>query len=363
MRWSCPHCGINLAAADEKLGPGWSFSQCYKCAGFALIRRAEVNLIKVDRAPVGENVILPEPSEEPLLNSEASQRLSHYFSKKSEDKPTIRPATKRAQAPVQATAPIGQAPNTSPTTQEIINNLKNEGSSLISGESSLPDPLPEIGLRGFNLKGKTLPLAIGIAGAMAVGSGVYLYIQGQILWEKAASGINAPESRDLASNPSGSEVVQAPPLVAKNQPTAHRNGEMTDRLRQSAMAPDRTSEETGIQQLKEPAIENDIREDTPLQALLPKITPPVESKPAPAAHGASLVVQAKINRAHMRAGPGSHYPMVATADTRLRYPVIEWSDRWFRVALPGPSGKMAWIRNDLVQVVSSQASAGKKNQQ
>ena len=75
MRWSCPHCGVNLAVADDKLGSGWSFSRCYKCGGFALVRRSEVNLIKVDKAPAGENVLIPEASETPMLSNQATQKL------------------------------------------------------------------------------------------------------------------------------------------------------------------------------------------------------------------------------------------------------------------------------------------------
>src|SRR5689334_8459640 len=99
MRWNCPHCGINLAVSDDKLGPGWSFSRCYKCGGFALVRRSEINLIKVDKAPAGEHVLLPEASETPVMSQEATQNLERYLTNKPQPNaaPAIRPAGTRSQ--------------------------------------------------------------------------------------------------------------------------------------------------------------------------------------------------------------------------------------------------------------------------
>src|SRR4051794_13335401 len=82
MRWNCPHCGTNLAVADDKLGSGWSFSRCYRCSGHALIRRSDVNLIKVNGAPNGERVLLPESSEQPhapqVMSQDALQNFVRY---------------------------------------------------------------------------------------------------------------------------------------------------------------------------------------------------------------------------------------------------------------------------------------------
>src|SRR4051812_36345995 len=86
MHWCCPHCGISLTVSEETLGTGWSFSRCYKCGGFALIRRAEVNIIKVDKAPPGERVILPEASKDPstgMLSENATQKFAKHMGAKS----------------------------------------------------------------------------------------------------------------------------------------------------------------------------------------------------------------------------------------------------------------------------------------
>src|SRR3954447_22657544 len=93
MQWCCPHCGIHLTVSDGTLGTGWSFSRCYKCGGFALIRKAEINVIKVDKAPPGEKVILPEAAEAPqagLLSENANQKyINHTANKVKVEKPSL----------------------------------------------------------------------------------------------------------------------------------------------------------------------------------------------------------------------------------------------------------------------------------
>ena len=82
MQWNCPHCGISLAIASESLGTGWSFSRCYKCGAFALVRKTEVNVIKVDKAPPGERIpLLPEAVETPnlgLFSKSATDKLIEH---------------------------------------------------------------------------------------------------------------------------------------------------------------------------------------------------------------------------------------------------------------------------------------------
>src|SRR4051812_36679463 len=76
MRWGCPHCGTQLAIPDDKLESTWSFSRCYKCNGFSLVKKSEINLIKVDRAPSGESILLPEGTETPLQSRDTQKRLA-----------------------------------------------------------------------------------------------------------------------------------------------------------------------------------------------------------------------------------------------------------------------------------------------
>lgn len=307
MRWSCPHCGVNLAVADEKLGAGWSFSRCYKCGGFALVRRAEVNLVKVDRAPAGEQILLPEASEDPatMLGNEAQKNLMRYRKENAERAAARPPAHPMANA-------MAENP---PNTNNIINNSAIDLNRM--GETILPPPLPEITRRRPALQ-RLLPIAIGATATIAIGSGTYLYLQGQQLWEKA---------RNTAAVEIAKPVIEtasiAAPAPVEVELAATKNA-VSDQLRQNAMAPVR----------EEPIAES--------------IAEPVST--------ASLVVQPKANNAKFRSGPGTLYPESGSADASQRYVVADWNDRWFKVVLKGQLDakgmpQTAWIRTDMVKVV------------
>jgi hypothetical protein len=223
MRWNCPHCGTNLAIADEKVGNGWSFSRCYKCAGFSLVRRSDVTLIKVDRAPEGEQVLLPEAHENPMmmLSENATRNLQRYAGAGSETgagpnkatptvrvktsnpsgasagpRPVIRTASPRGGRPVaQQQARQAQGPAFPPrpervTTTQIIQPLRGSALGDVLPQSrpssagfGLPEPLPDEPER--TLGQRLVPMGIGLAGMLTIGSGIYLYVQGQALFEKA----------------------------------------------------------------------------------------------------------------------------------------------------------------------------------
>lgn len=314
MRWNCPHCGVNLAVSDDKLGTGWSFSRCYKCGGFALIRRAEVNLVKVDRAPAGEHIVLPEASEEPyaMLSEEASENLNRIRRESA-----IRAAARAAVAVPPLPA---QAPAMNP-----------------AALSALPNPLPERPAR-MSIFQRILPTAISFAAITTVTSGIYLYLQGQALWEKTRT---AP--------PQPAEQVSAPQAAPQIRPVALR-AESSDHVRQNAMAP--------------------VREESPAEDAATEAGSPEAPAPAPAAAPAAseptetqrpsavLVVQPRGKNADLHTGPGSLYPLIGMADPKLPLNVTDWSDRWFKVELPAKSGqkdgqKFGWIRTDLVQVVQT----------
>ena len=82
MNWNCPHCETLLAINAAQIGSGWHFSKCTKCNGFALIRRSEINVIKVDQAPPGERVLMPERSMDTNINhvpQEPTEKFSQAF--------------------------------------------------------------------------------------------------------------------------------------------------------------------------------------------------------------------------------------------------------------------------------------------
>ncbi len=163
MRWNCPHCGIALAVTDEKLSSSWTFSRCYKCGGFALVRKTDVNLVKVDHAPIGEKVILPEGSETPTLSSTAMKNLAGFVSNGGQPKPTILPARRRPITPNKATTP--------PPFQ---------GRAI----PMLPPPLPRVDDEK-GIAQKILPLAMALMSVVAMSSGFYLFKQGQNLYRRS----------------------------------------------------------------------------------------------------------------------------------------------------------------------------------
>ena len=317
MRWNCPHCGSNLAVADDKVGNGWSFSRCYKCGGFALVRRSDVNLVKVDRAPPGEHVLLPEANENPtaMLSKTATQNLARYgganataasaaasvqIARADNRKPVIRTATRRSPQQLQAAAQAQTqtAARAQAHSQSIVQAAAESQQATTHG-FSLPEPLPEEPATGISLR--LVPVAIAFTGMLAISSGVYLYVQGQALWEKAkmqasqsANPAPPPAAADTEASaalppPSGTEVVQAPPIAAPGAPAATAPAaavaiaaaapprpDLVDEVHANAMAPDR-------------------------------------NLPAP---GTQIQVELLTDSAHIHSGPGMNYPVIGSANNQ-----------------------------------------------
>lgn len=350
MRWNCPHCGVNLAVSDEKLGTGWSFSRCYKCGGFALIRRAEVNLVKVDRAPAGEHIILPEATEEPssMLSQEASENLNRLKAMSAE-----RAATRAAaQAALAAQEEAARQAALAQAQAQALAQSQTQGHAPMgtAGDLTIPPPLPEIPGRASkaSARNRILQGAITAAATMTIGSGIYLYIQGQALWEKARTTAQS-EQRESTIRPAAvraSEVVAAPNI--------------TDQVHHGAMAPMRAEAPEA------PAVT-----PPPAAAIAQPVAQPAAQAPAetgekpaaPAVKQSILVVQPKSRSADLHSGPGSLYPVLGMANPAGSYVVTDWNDRWFKVLLPKQgilnstklaqktAPRTAWIRTDLVQVV------------
>lgn len=181
MRWSCPHCGIHLAASDDKVGNGWSFSRCYKCGGFALIRQAQVNVIKVDKAPAGEHVILPESDETPLLGKAAAATAQKIMEKAAPQ------AAQSATGPMaQIAAQIASSKTGAASAPQVITSQVTQKVAPAANASSssvpFPDALPSVPEVTFVQR--MIPYATGLAGLVAIASGGYLYLHGQSLWNR-----------------------------------------------------------------------------------------------------------------------------------------------------------------------------------
>ena len=271
MRWNCPHCGTNLAASDDRLSTGWSFSRCYKCAGFALVRLADANLIKVDRAPAGEKIILPEANEEPtaMLSQNAANHLARFKSNKTSPS-IVKAAPRRSIAKGIASltkptlpTPVAAAPPAPPkTAAQILENIQTPSALGTAQRLSyskpspfgLPQPLPEVPER--SLPQRVAPTLVGISGLLAIGSGIYLYVQGQALWEN--SRLRAAESKAIVDAALKTEISEAEPAPAQAEPIAPatagsaavestpapvRASSITDQVHANAMAPTRESEQ------------------------------------------------------------------------------------------------------------------------
>jgi len=138
MKWNCPHCGAGLSINDEKVTLGWSFSRCYACGGFALIKKADINVIKIDRAPLSEPVLLAESEQKDVLNHHAAKELSRI----------------------------------------------RQGSTISPKQALAYQDQKKISSHSF-YKSNLMAMAIGVTGFISVVSGLYLYIKGQALWSQA----------------------------------------------------------------------------------------------------------------------------------------------------------------------------------
>jgi hypothetical protein len=267
---------------------------------------------------MGERVVLPEASEEPLLSQQALANLesaraaaenARAAAEKARDemqetKPTIKPGNREIQIPER---PVEFTAN------RIDARVETRGVSVPS-PTEFPQPLPEA--RASRRRFRFLPFLSGIIGVIAISSGTYLYLQGQELWQAARSSLDtvekAPAKISIAPQPA---IVAAAARVAVTQDAPAR--EIVDRVSSHAMAP--------------------VRE---LPAPQPK-----------------LLVEPRIMNATLRTGPGLQFKPVGHADPKLRYEVTEWDKSWFKVIVPSGdktngSETSAWIRNDLVRLIS-----------
>jgi hypothetical protein len=312
MRWSCPHCGTNLAAADDKVGTGWSFSRCYKCGGFGLVRQAQVNVIKVDKAPAGEKILLPEAEEQPLMSQSAITQMAKHL-EASKAGTTAAPIIKNAVTASASTARAGAAVATMATQYpqtQAASLIKAAPRSFTPTESSSPPVLesefpnalpsePEV-----SLLGRVIPYATAVAGMVAIGSGVYLYIHGQALWSKARVA-----------------------LQENNPPN-----EVVDRIQSGAAAPSR---DLGTESSRDGA------------------------QRVPSSSRSGLQIRVKSGSASIHQGPGAEYPEVGSAHSEQVLQVVDWSNNWFKVTVPsGAAKKVGWIRSDLVNKLASAEDPG-----
>jgi hypothetical protein len=345
MRWNCPHCGTGLAIADDRITSGWSFSRCYKCAGHALIKRPEVNLIKVDHAPNGEHVLLPEANEQLLLSKSATQKIAqatqHQNLRRQEEAQKeaaadairnamgnhseeshsiVRPARQRRGNHTNwiASPAAGGGVHMRPANQNEnpLDSHQSETAALLpNGDVAIqfPEPLDESKTKSFFRK--YLPYGIGVAAITTLGSGFYLVVEGQKMVTQAKLSTVKERTSDR------SEVIKS---------------ENNDQLITN-------------QSIAQPAPSKNVAPQT-TQNSAANASSQTSATPQLSSRATALTVKVKDAKTSVYSGPGYENEVVGTADPKMQYRVMDWHDQWFQIET---SGKTAWIRNDRVQLISN----------
>jgi hypothetical protein len=152
-----------------------------------MVRKAEANLIKVDQAPAGENILLPENGASPTLSQQALQNLAGRIKSGEQPKPVVLPSKRhRASLPPPFKARAAPAPSTN-----VIPVVPPPQAEVATPNAALP------------LLSKAVPYALGAAAIAALGSGYLLYEKGQALY---AHNIQPPPAPEMAAT-----TVQAAP--------------------------------------------------------------------------------------------------------------------------------------------------------
>lgn len=278
--------------SEEKVGTGWFFTRCHRCNGHSLVRRAEVNLIKVDRTPPGEHILMTEPASKhtPLLGDEATQKLAEYIRS-------------------------GRNPN-------VVHLGPQTDGKAAPQAAPIPAPMPELEpaqqktriWRKFSFK-KLVPYMMGAAGLIAIASGVYLFI-----------GI-----RTLTRTPTKAHSESAQLDRESVREIAHPTSDSTATHAAAPRPADGAATAAAAAAAPEP--KNDSKAETAAQN-----TP-------------KMWIKVRSEGANVFGGPGLSYPIVGTISSGTRYEVLDWSDRWFKVRAGEKQETAGWVRNDLVQFV------------
>ncbi len=349
MRWNCPHCSVALAVSDEKMGAGWTFSRCYKCGGFALIKQAEVSLIKIDRTPGNTGLQIPEgisaqaitqiqnaqtqqtalkSAQQSTLNSAPQQPLSanQLMAKQISDglKPVVKASTRHLHTNVSTPNVASVAHATAQ--QKLMSAVKTppkfkplveaRGTNAKSSGGFLPEPLPEEPLRPWYYK--LMPFAMGLAAFSMAVSGIYLYWQGQKV------------------------IVQTKPSVSENtsetrpEPAHHsQNENLKDQIHAAAMAPERG-----------PSAVGEVREVIRVSRDIPKVKTP-------------LLVQAVKPHTRIYREPSSDSEVLSIANPKLNYIVSSVKNDWFQILYKDDlkQTEQAFLKKTDVQLITGTDAA------
>lgn len=295
---------------------------------------------------MGERVILPEAA----LSSSSGQTVGLFSEAATQKLSSHLKASAKPEKPVIRQANSGQHATTkSPDLIEIHGSTKEN----VGIYPDLPDPLPDL-TQAQPPARRMIRLGLGVASTASLISGIILLMQSQTILHRTGN---------------DSEKITATAAPAEE------TSMITDRVEQTAKAPTN----------RVPA--------QPPQTTPPATTPPATTRVAvapvaattPASSATSvtasatapgtapitttssadhearkevmqtpITLQIRVRGANLHTGPGIGFPVIGSAMIGSRFQASEWSDRWFKVMYQKTSSTtdVAWIRNDLVQVVS-----------
>lgn len=292
MKWNCPHCGTPIAVADHSLGSEWSFSRCYRCSGFSLVRAEDAQVIKA-HSPKAVAVPAAPPTEDFKLSAQALKNLQALQERKTsartEQNSSAGAVPKRPSFLAQDIQPPPPPKKKKPAALVAERSADQSTATKIP---DLPEPLPSTPKKNWIVRWAQQLLPFTGAAAVLAAGGLYIQLQ-------EPDSMPAPQ---IAQAPAP-QNIQTPPRPPQSAGATAAIEPGSDQLNQAAAAP-----------------------------------------VAPAA----FEVKVKINRAILRSAPTTESNPLGYAELGAALKAIDFKDNWIQVQVPTSQLK-AWIRNDLIQ--------------
>jgi hypothetical protein len=337
MQWSCPHCRAQLVTSQNDLGSGWSFSRCAHCTGYSLIRKTEINVIRVDKAPPGEKLIPSQlwkseskntepsisahpisthpnasPQTHPVSAFDLAQQLHEKKQKSITPPPFIHPHPPnhlKENADPLSTSVASKQALTLPPIQNL--NLEKPSSKGLDFNSAAIPAQEEAAIPSFSPPEGTKTLSditLSISGTHFPEHELRSRIQSQNLSQHSPSSHQASRSKPYALLAligilTGSLVILNQKTFIPNE--ASPEAILTDQVKETALAP------------------------------------------VPSTDQSKKWVETQKEMVNAYNGPGSHFAVVTQLAPYTLYEVIEIQDSWLKINLdrlpPELKLKAAWV--------------------
>lgn len=328
MRWNCPHCKTAIVVSASELRTQWTFTECFQCSGISLVRRNDINIIRVDRKPSGETILKSrspfEQLNQTVFNAHAAMQVNQARASTTTTPKTIQRPDGHVDVVFQTKGKevareLGTLSSASENllSQRAINTLekripKNPSITLpqpilipstTSAVQDLAHELEQIS-KIDREPTRLFSYALIFLGTMTLVSGTYLFIQGKALWNHT----RVDTGKTLETTTQKNDYPKNPLTEARS----------VDQIKKGAMAPMRS--------LKIRPTSNAI---IPVQA---------------------LEVQAVSRDIALLSGPGFHFSTVLKADVREKYSVNEIQEQWYKVWVHNKA-QFAWVHHDWVKLM------------